>query len=150
MALITLCPNRGLPPVPSWDADRVGYDVPVNLFLQRHMERRDIELSVPGPLNETRAHVSQLAPEHLPLGLTIPLYLSIRDPAFCPPALIPLNECILTIAWEFNDWSFAYNILGVFENNPLESLITLFRSAAIYQAKIESVKYPEEKGQECG
>jgi hypothetical protein len=79
--------------------------------------------------------------QFFPLGLSFPLYSSIRAPESAPPALIPLNECILAIAWELDDRLSNRDVIKVLDNTPLESFVTLLRSAAKYQAKLESVSY---------
>ena len=165
MPPITLCPNRGralrLPRIESFhpllEDPSLRLTTPVrcalglmlidspmaqtaNEVLQSHIERRDKELRALDPADDTQTHASLLASKNLSLGLPTPLYSSLRVPTFSPAALIPLNECILAIAWEFNDRPTTYIVREVLQNKSLENLIALLRSAAIYQAKLESVR----------
>ncbi|KAF4630709.1 hypothetical protein G7Y89_g7426 [Cudoniella acicularis] len=137
MPPIRLSPNRGLLGFTFLDAE---VKEPSNLDLQRHIERRDKKLKSLNPADDTQIHASHFAASDLPLGLTVPLYSSIRSPKFFPPGLTPLNECILAIAWELNNQSSACDVLEIFGNSTLESFITLLRSGAIYQAKLERVR----------
>lgn len=144
MPHISLCPSRGLVRVDFRVSQVSAFDVvkQTSERLQKHIERREQELKALDPANSTYIHGSVLATEGLPLGLTVPLYSSIRVPKFSSPALAPLNECILAIAWEFGSQLSAPRSLEILGNKSLESLITLLRSAAIYQAKLESVRHP--------
>jgi hypothetical protein len=171
MPPITLCPNRGrLPGIENFDplprdpfqrpTTPVGgtsgpmlIDSPMaqttNEVLQSHIERRDKELRALDPADDTQTHASLLVSKNLSLGLPTPLYSSLRAPTFSPPALIPLNECILDIAWEFNDQPTTYIVREVLPNKSFENLIALLRSAAIYQAKLENVRYTYQSFLKC-
>jgi hypothetical protein len=139
MITITLCPRRDLPS--SFAA--VGYLLSMEIlddYIQSHIERRNNGLGFHDRGNNTQIDTSHLSHGNLPLGLTPLVYSSIREPEVCPPALIPLNECILAIAWEFDDQASACNLFEVLGHQSLDSLIILLRSAALYQAQLESVR----------
>lgn len=60
-------------------------------------------------------------------------------------ALIPLDECILAIVWELLDQPEYHSILSLFDGSSetaLPNFAILLRSAALYQAKLESVCIP--------
>jgi hypothetical protein len=54
-----------------------------------------------------------------------------------PIPLVPLNECLLGIVWEFLDRPSNCTILNA--DGTLQSFMPLLRSAVLYQAKIETV-----------
>ncbi|KAH8668091.1 hypothetical protein BGZ60DRAFT_528428 [Tricladium varicosporioides] len=139
MPPITLCPQRGQAQTDFHGSQVPSYGVVKQAieYLQ-HIEWRSKEIKALDAANSTSIHGSVLIPEDLPLGLTVPLYSSIRVSEFISPALIPLNECILAIAWELGPQSSASRSLEILGDNSLESLIALLRSSAIYQAKLES------------
>lgn len=140
MLPIPLCPNRDLPSFFSVPGYQLSKETEQD-DLQNHIKRRDEELRALYPGNVTQTPASRFHPGDLPLSLTIPLYLSLRAPKNPLPALIPLNECILDIAWEISNLGLASSILKFLENKPLDSFVTLLRSAAMYQAKLESLRH---------
>jgi hypothetical protein len=57
-------------------------------------------------------------------------------------SLVPLDQCILAITWEILDQPSHLSILSLFNEEVgirLTSFVVLLRSAALYQAKLESV-----------
>jgi hypothetical protein len=138
MPPIELCPHRDLYYQSFGGCETIRYPVS-NRILCNAIERREQELRSLDLTRDTQHHVSLLSPDVLPFALSISLYSSIPAQEDCPPALVPLNQCILAIGWEFHDRSSAPNILDILDNKPLDSLITLLRFAAIHQAKLESV-----------
>ena len=76
------------------------------------------------------------SPSYSPLGLPDSVVSALCSSTVSPPALVPLNECILAIAWEFHNHPSASTIIG---GSSLEDLINLLRRSAVYQAKLESV-----------
>ena len=137
MPPIKLCPHPGVVFRPPWVESIPERYVASNQYFYQEVERREQELGTLELIVDAQYH--RLAPQSLPLGIPVALYSSIQAREFSPPALVPLNECILAIAWEFNDRSPAPDICQILENKSLESLVTLLRSAAIYQSKLESV-----------
>lgn len=60
-------------------------------------------------------------------------------------SLIPLDKCILDIIWEVLDQSSNLSKLSLFDRGwegSLENFVVLLRSAALYQAGLESVSPP--------
>lgn len=57
----------------------------------------------------------------------------------CPPGRVPLNDCILAIAWETSNWPPSLPIFSDME--VLESLSRLLPRAAAYQADYREVFY---------
>jgi hypothetical protein len=61
-------------------------------------------------------------------------------PGHCPPQRVPLNECVLAIAWDFTHCStFAFILCG---KVSLEDLANLLPRAAAYQAEHQEVFTP--------
>jgi hypothetical protein len=62
--------------------------------------------------------------------------------------LIPLDQCIMAIIWELLDQPGSGSILSLFDGQletseiALPNFAILLRSAALYQAKLESVSFP--------
>jgi hypothetical protein len=57
-------------------------------------------------------------------------------------SLIPLDQCILAIIWEFLDQPDTLSTLSLFDgqsNSALPNFVVLMRSAAVYQARLEDV-----------
>lgn len=137
MAPISLCPARNrvmssshlASPNPNGpDSHFDGHGM--NNVWEYHIERRDFDLRA---FNSAR---------ELPFGLTISLYSSLRSSNFLQPTLTPLNECILAIAWEFNEdpSGLFFDVLQHVGHSSLETFVISLRSAAVYQAKLESVR----------
>jgi hypothetical protein len=116
-----------------------------NNNLQQIIARRGRELSnlgINATLNRNEepagnAHcLYDSSPPFSPLGLPDSIFSALRSSTVSPPALVPLNECILAIAWEFHTQPWTSTITG---GTSLEDLINLLRRSAVYQAKLESV-----------
>lgn len=123
MAPISLCParDRVMSSAHLASPDPKGPGSPfdenlLNHILRWHIERRDSDI---------RAFNSA---QELPFGLTILLYSSLRAPNRLQPTLTPLNECILAIAWEFNEHpsGLVFDVLQHVGHSSLETFVTSF------------------------
>jgi hypothetical protein len=70
-----------------------------------------------------------------------------RSPHYSLTSLVPLDQCILAIIWEIAEDPTHLSSLSIFnrgseETRALENLVILLRSAALYQAKLETVRSP--------
>lgn len=137
MAPISLCPARNRvmssSHLASPDPNGPGFPVDwggLNHVWRWHIGRRDFDIR---GFNSTR---------ELSFGLTISLYSSLCASNFLQPTLTPLNECILAIAWEFNEdpSGLFFDVLQHVGHSSLETFVISLRSAAVYQAKLESVR----------
>lgn len=148
-----LCSHPGIVEPDLWDlVDQNGRPEPfqaANGYLQQNISRRELELKnlhlvashpqnrYPGVVTFTSNLSRSWAGTHfLPLGLPIPVYSLLRSRDATSPALIPLNECILAIAWEFHDRPTACKILG---DGNIAGVVEFLQHSAIYQAKFEKV-----------
>jgi len=112
-----------------------------NKLLRRNLERREAELlhlgdTVSGSSHQNRftaIHLSELQDIGAVECFSGSRYCSIDSD--CVPDLIPLNECILAIAWELLVQRYLKNS----EDEVQEGLILLLQSAASFQAKVGSV-----------
>lgn len=149
MLSIKLCPHPGVVIQPPWAESNQEPCGASNRCFHQAVERRERELAVLGAASTTLCREPGekefacpfLDEQLLHLGLSVSLYSSMRACGSSSPALAPLNECILAIAWEFNDRSSACDIIEILDGTSLYSLITLLWSAALYQSRLESVGY---------
>ena len=152
MAPVKLCPHPGLVYPYLWETDT---SIPTKTepfetarsFLQQNITRRETilrNLGINSVLDIRRDSLWNALDLHqthdgsssgLPLGLPRSVFSHLTSRVTSPSALVPLNECILAIAWEFHDRPPASTIL----DRPIEHLVRLLQSSAIYQAKLESV-----------
>jgi hypothetical protein len=110
-----------------------------NAFSKLTIKRRDDGIedhtSFLEPIDdETKATLESLELRSSALG-NPELYLLYHKgalPLYLPPALIPLNHCILGIEWEFSD-------LGRESDKSTTQMFILLRAAALYQAHYELV-----------
>ncbi|KAG0651761.1 C2H2 finger domain transcription factor dvrA [Hyphodiscus hymeniophilus] len=127
------------------DRNHEGHET-ANGCLQQSLARREQELeslaaTADEPQNQgpgvvvftSRRSRSLLNDQFLPVGLPVSVYSHLRSLEASSPALIPLNECVLAIAWEFHDNPSNFALL----DDGLISLVNVLQASAIYQAKFE-------------
>jgi hypothetical protein len=154
MVPIALCPINDVfrdHPISS-TGETISVRLYAQICLRKAIERREIELACVGisltnydTENITSLPASKvLSIEHLTSNWRA---LSIIDcfpdsrysslKANLPIPLVPLNECLLGIIWEFLDRPSNCTILNA--DGTLQSFMPLLRSVVLYQAKIETV-----------
>jgi hypothetical protein len=121
-----------------WDIGKLH--AKANQFLKmiianREIEMRQIECFQGHP--DSKAVTVQQTAEFLSPILKRPLsYLThglLPPDDALPPVLVPLNDCILAIRWEFS------NMIGELVSDGTSQIFVLLRAAALYQANFESV-----------
>ena len=111
--------------------------------VRREEELNDLALTADQPQNREPGVIlfasngprPRLDVHFLPLGLPVTLYSRLRTPDASSPALVPLSECILAIAWELHDRLSTSTLLV----DGRMGLIKLLRASAIYQARFDKV-----------
>jgi hypothetical protein len=141
MAPIELCPQLGDNPQPQPPNVSAIPPKTLNLIARADLRRREQELTTAGSL-VTRSYVDidALLQQHegswqALQGLRLSRNSQDEHPSL--PRRPPLDNCVISILWEILDQS----RLDLLPNTDTVKFTVLLRSASLYQAKSEKVRY---------